>query len=78
MGARIVTAPRHAEVCAGDHESQSNIQPPSFCWPASEQIEMSLDLLIAEEGARSAPGAGERHRAVAAFRPRRHRRAPSR
>jgi hypothetical protein len=58
MGARIVTAPRHAEVCAGDHESQSNIQPPSFCWPASEQIEMSLDLLIAEEGARSAPGLG--------------------
>jgi len=38
---------------------------------------MSLDLLIAEEGARSVPGLGRR-RAVAAFRPRRHRRAPAR
>jgi hypothetical protein len=29
--ARIVTLPRHSVVCAGDHASQSNIQPPSSC-----------------------------------------------
>lgn len=31
VSARIVTLPRQSHVCAEDHASQSNIQPPSSC-----------------------------------------------